>query len=365
MKHLLISAGPIPAKLDSVKLITNKFKGGLALLTASKLSEEFKVTVVAHEGTDAQSLPPEVEVLRIRDVMEYHNVIRDTEADIYVLAGAVANLMPVKPWEGKFPSHNYKEGDVFDIPFTLAPRIIDRVRKWHPKATLIGYKLFDGTDEELIAAGRETLQHSKAHLVFCNHPKWAKKRKIALTPDGAVIPMTFDTHIEWIKKVSQLEWYQTKETWEEPTNPHTAWMETLLRKITVPIGEYRFGTIAIRHGEGFWTTARGKTSNSEFAYVRHVDHIKKTVFATKKATLNAPTLARIFELNPEAQVILHGHQECDPPLKFKYLFPGTTEEVAKAQGEAFAVEHHGYYYPFKSFTAANNWLITGIYPEPL
>ena len=34
MKKVVISAGPIPAQLDPVKFITNKFKGGLALKTA-------------------------------------------------------------------------------------------------------------------------------------------------------------------------------------------------------------------------------------------------------------------------------------------------------------------------------------------
>ena len=29
-KNIVISCGPIPARLDSVKFITNRFKGGLA-----------------------------------------------------------------------------------------------------------------------------------------------------------------------------------------------------------------------------------------------------------------------------------------------------------------------------------------------
>ena len=32
--NVLMSVGPIPSKLDSVKFITNRFKGGLALKTA-------------------------------------------------------------------------------------------------------------------------------------------------------------------------------------------------------------------------------------------------------------------------------------------------------------------------------------------
>lgn len=42
-KKVVISCGPIPARLDSVKYITNRFKGGLAFRTAFAYSFVYDV----------------------------------------------------------------------------------------------------------------------------------------------------------------------------------------------------------------------------------------------------------------------------------------------------------------------------------
>jgi len=357
-KSLLITVGPIPAKLDSVKLITNKFKGGLALKTAEALQSSHRITILAHTSTDIpkDKLAPETTVIRIEDVMDCYEKLRTIEADTYVLAGAVANLMPVNPWKGKFPSHNYKVGDTFNIPFTIAPRAINQIRKWHPNATLIGYKLFDGTDEELLAAGHETLRESGAHVVFCNHPAWAKTKKIALTQDGARIEMSFDKHIAFIARASQLEWYRTKATGSEWSNPQKKELSQLVTSLGTPDGKLLLGCAAYRHGAGFITTARGKSNPSQHVWVENVDHEAKLITATGKATLNAPTLARMFATFPDAQWILHGHQQI-PDISTKlYAFPGTTEEASLGENQNFNVEHHGYYRAFNSLQEALDFL---------
>ena len=125
---ILFTIGPIPAKLDSVKLITNKFKGGLSLLVVSKLHKYFDIEVVKWEGLSV-NLPSNVKITNVSDVLNYRDVVLSTTADAYVLSAAVANLMPINPWATKFPSHNYKSGDRFNITFTLTPRVIDLIKK--------------------------------------------------------------------------------------------------------------------------------------------------------------------------------------------------------------------------------------------
>lgn len=381
MKHIVITAGPIPAKLDSVKTVTNKFKGGLAILTAVTLQRSHQVTIIAHESTQipGEQLTETTRVIRIKDVMDCYKALQETKADTYLLAGAVANLMPSNPWEGKFPSHNYKVGDKFNIEFEIAPRAIDKIREWHPKATLIAYKLFDGTEEELLHAGHETLRESKAHVVFCNHPAWAKTKKIALTQDGAVLPMSFDDHISFIEQTSALKWYSTHYTpiWWQNTRKDE------LTKIVETLGKrdrnLLLGCAAFRtDGEGtFITTARGKTYASEHVCVDFVGNDLKVHVAdggplareTKlsKATLNAPTLAKIFENHEEINCILHGHQQLQGVATFPYAFPGTTEEVEIANNIyltknpelppiCFNIAGHGYYAGFQSIEAAQLWL---------
>lgn len=58
-KKVLISVGPIPAKLDSVKFLTNRFKGGLALKTAEYLANcGNDVTIVAWKFTELKTEIP-------------------------------------------------------------------------------------------------------------------------------------------------------------------------------------------------------------------------------------------------------------------------------------------------------------------
>jgi phosphopantothenoylcysteine synthetase/decarboxylase len=209
MKKILISVGPIPARVDSVKFITNVFKGGLALKTAEYLSQKGNdVTIVAWEHTKLETSLP---IIAIKDVMDYYHTILASEFDAYILAGAVANLMPSNPYQGKFPSHNYQVGEKFQIEFEIAPRVIDEIKKKYPRSTLIGYKLFDGDDESLIKAAKVTLHESKANLVFANHPKWAKEKKIVLTQDGSIFQCSFDEHCDLMHRLIQETFYKTIE----------------------------------------------------------------------------------------------------------------------------------------------------------
>ena len=59
MRKVVISCGPIPARLDSVKFITNRFKGGLAFKTAEHLisQKKYDVTIVKWKHTPLPDSP--------------------------------------------------------------------------------------------------------------------------------------------------------------------------------------------------------------------------------------------------------------------------------------------------------------------
>lgn len=352
-KKVLISCGGIPSKFDSVKYMINCFKGGLALKAAHLLAEKYDVEIVKWHGTD---LTTDLPVHNIDDVITYFNFVRDFKADAYVLSGAVANLMLIDPYEGKFPSHRFKEGCLLKFDFTISPRIIDRVKEWHPRSTLIGYKLFDGTDEELMEAGREVLVGSRSNVVFANHRKSAKSEKIALMADGTHIRMGFDEHVDFISRVIDLEWYSTDQISLPPESPPSEF-SVFLDKISVKSHGYSYGTVACRQGDGFVTTTRGKKGGG-ICYVDHVDHGGRIVYATDKATLNAPVLDILFEKFPWAQWILHGHRQLVGAPTYPYAFSGTVEEskVAREAIRMFNVANHGYYACFQSTDEARRWL---------
>lgn len=374
---ILISVGPIPAKLDSVKFLTNRFKGGLALKTAAMLAENHEITIVKWKNTTidwtkkmSHFVDSDFRMIDVDDVIDYKEKVLNEKADVYVLAAAVANLMPSNPWKGKFPSHNYKVGEQFDIKFEIAPRIIDEIKKKYPRAGLVGYKLFDGTDEELVEAGWETLINSKANIVFANHPKWAKERKIMLTSDGAEVPVSFDEHVDMIDKLADAKYFKTEVNPSFGLLMPDPLMDEDVKDFVQKYPKYEkhgftFGTFAIRMGTKdkcmFLTTSRGKR-DSGFAKVIDIDFGQKEIYAAEKATLNAPFLGMLLRLNPQINVLIHGHKKiCDYP-SVPYVFPGTTQEVNSAGGMNFKIspvyniEYHGYVAGFETIKECLEWM---------
>lgn len=370
-KRVVISCGPIPARLDSVKYITNRFKGGLAIKTAGFLADAgYELTIVAWAFTantelaDLEQHPNVTEVVRVRDVFEYYDwfTAHAMDYDAFIMAAAVANLTPVKPYEGKFPSHNYKPGDEFDIRFMIAPRAIDAIKALNPRACLIGYKLFDAeTDEELISIARHTLADAKANIIFANTPASAKSRKLAVLADNSVIPCNFNDHLRLMKQAIDQEYFHTKIvplTQDEQADPDIQEALAAVKAFEPTFGEsngHRYGTVAIpvaRHPRMFATTSRGHFG--EPVIVRSVDMDELTVTASGKATLNAPALAAMLGEDKNCIVV---HRHFDDPLAAETTlndavadigtqFPGTKQEAETVESlrvfEVIEERHHGY-----------------------
>lgn len=370
MKKVVISCGPIPARLDSVKFITNRFKGGLAFKTARELAQDkdIELTIVKWVHTPLPWTTEEMVSIGIHnlvdvvDVVEYAKWFKDhaMDYDAFIMAAAVANLMPSYPYETKFPSHRYKVGDKFDIQFEIAPRAIDVIKKVNPRCCLIGYKLFDAeTDKQLIEIARHTLEDAKANVIFANTPKDAKVRKIAVTANGAAIPMTFDEHIRFIKKAIYAEYFRTEydeNQYENDAVTEAMWLVNMFEHTF-----HWFGTVAIRiPGIGMMTTARGHNGHS--VLVTGVDFEKRIVTCAgdMKATLNAPLLWKMLERNQCADYIIHRHlgdptavsagydrYYTDESDHVDYEFPGTMGEVETYNNRrgGYVIRNHGYMIP--------------------
>ncbi len=110
---------------------------------------------------------------------------------------------------------------------------------------------------------------------------------------------------------------------------------------------YLFGTVAIKSNKGFITTTRGKENLNDYAYVNYVDHINNIVSVkNKKASLNAPLLATLFE-NENVEIIVHINHEYDDTLQyFDYSFPGTIKDSKRDNTKSFNIKNHGVFYLF-------------------
>ena len=368
MKRILVTGGPVHAYLDPVKLVTNRFRGGLMADLANEMAKRGEdVTYLCAKWSEKPGgecgQKSYVEVVHHDGFDDYSSKVFEMAKgfDAVVLGAAVANLIPANPWKDKFPSHNYKPGDVVDIPFMIAPRVIDRVKAvMKPGAHLFGYKLLSGQPfEELIRAAYGVLRESGATVVFANDPNLGLDKKFAVTKERAVVPVRQGNLPRFIVDVMSDAYYRSEfvpgtdgysEAWARAERALDYYRD---RFVEVEDGMV-FGTVAFRFarkdgGMGFVTTARGKRETDELAVVDSVDHGRKAVSVAalmgepRKASLNAPLLARIFERNPDVRGVLHFHRQ-EPGLPTQaWAPPGTVRDSERDVSGPFNVEGHGCY----------------------
>ncbi|HUU86701.1 MAG TPA: phosphopantothenoylcysteine decarboxylase [Candidatus Glassbacteria bacterium] len=371
---ILVTAGAVHSYLDAVKIITNDFKGGRIAQLAQTLLQNNKDMEIIYLCKKGLCIPllsseyPSWDTAQKAKII-YHDGLEDymnkvckiaPEVDAVVCGAAVANIIPKNPWKGKFPSHNYKAGDVIPIDFVIAPRVIDEIKKVAPKTHVFGFKLLSGANhEELIRAAYEVLLGSKATTVFAND-KNDLDTIYAVTKDRSVHPMDRSLIADWIVDCIKDEYYRT-----EIIDEIGPWHCSLddMRQSVFLLNEWEkfftecpegfvFGSIAFRckHG-GFYTTERGKKffvrdgkkTIGGVVWVKKVNHAKKVVYSNMyKSSLNAPLFAHIFRTNLNIKAIVHLHEKRQDLSTQAYALPGTVRDSQRENcSSSFNIEGHG------------------------
>ncbi len=355
MKKILITGGPVHAYLDSVKIITNRFKGGLMCRLAENLADlGAEVFYVGSELT-SEVVPkehPRIHVLLHRGFDNYMSLVcgMAPNVDGVILGAAVANVICANPIEGKFPSHNYKPGDKTPFELIVAQRVIEEVKKVASKTQLFGCKYLDSnaSHDELIRAAYEIVLDAKATAVIANQGRGEQVlQKYVVTKERGVHPMKQADLAGWIWEMLQDEYYSTERIPQSGFSVNVAKIGELLRRyaskfLHVETGLI-FGTVAVREdGEGFYTTGRGKRELDSFTFVERVDHQKRLVYswADIKASLNAPLLAKIFA-NPDVDHIVHYHEQVANLPTYPYAPPGTVRDTNRPNHTSFNIAEHG------------------------
>lgn len=360
MHKLLITGGPVFAYLDAVKILTNKFKGGLMAELADDFVRKFpvEVTYLTNKGS---TLPKcnNVKVIYHDGFDDYREKVTTLAKDFdsMILGAAVANLIPCNPWKGKFPSHDYKVGDVIPIDFTIAPRVICEVKKNAPNVNLFGFKLLAGVDhEELVRAAYEIILDAGANAVIANDAKKLDD-KFLVMKDRSVHPQERATLADALWPMMNDQFYSSVLEIEGlgAASADVKRIEALLARFEEkgwfnpsPEGLV-FGTAAVRVSQdSFLTTARGKRELEQFAYVEKVDHteLKVYVHGDQRATLNAPLLDIIFLGNEKVDSILHMHHDLNDTEGLQlpvldYAPPGTVRDVTREVNSSFIIKEHG------------------------
>jgi hypothetical protein len=282
------------------------------------------------------------------------------EHDAAVMAAAVVNWIPKNVVKGKMPTEGFAEGDELLIPFILAPRVIDRMKKLNPKLTLIGCKMTSGAKViDTVKAAYGTLLKAHCNVVVANDLA-RLKHKVLVYPDGnAVMAEGFDGLYRDLEAVIlDQHWHTEAETRVHP-NPEGK-LPAAREKFDALVSKYRdrfikrpdgvdrvFGALAVRVDENHLLVSpreKGEMfSSADAVLVTGMDLEKKVIFTAKgqKATLNAPLLFRVM-LGFDARAVVHLHEEDSLWPTLPYAPPGTARDNDRPFAKpAFNIEGHG------------------------
>jgi phosphopantothenoylcysteine decarboxylase/phosphopantothenate--cysteine ligase len=160
--HVLISAGGTREPIDAVRVIANRSSGkqGYALAHEA-LSRGARVTLVS---TVDLPLPPGVDVRRVETAAEMRDAMIELspDADVVVMAAAVADFRPVAPKPGKI-----KKGEgVPQIVLEPTPDIVAGLGEVKPaNQVLVG---FAAETDDLVANAHEKLRRKRLDLIVAN-----------------------------------------------------------------------------------------------------------------------------------------------------------------------------------------------------
>ena len=308
MGKIIVSLGQIPAKLDLVKYIGNKYQGGLTLQLAIELGEiGYDVEIVKWKYNKIDVTNINI-VHNVDNIDEYLDFMLAHEYDVYVLGAAVANIMPVTPWKGKFPSHNYNEGDEFDIKFKICPRIINQIKKKYPRSTLIGFKLSTGSYFDAF----ETLKESNADLIIYNNPTDLHKLtfcyKTFMTKEG-----NRDEIAHEINYLSEIKYVRTFNTLPHSNNEFDLQIYFQIKELEkYVLDENNHGSIGIVSDSGLYTHTRHNKYVGIVEDNRHIDNnmniIRPTV-GTDKFTEALSMFTWLRNKFPKHKYFIHTHKE--------------------------------------------------------
>jgi len=415
-KKILITSGPVYGLLDDNKLVGNRTRGIWATRFARWLANRgHDVTLfvadtqekAAYEHWSHDGVPSGANgrIVTHRGFWDYQEQCLKFARthDAAVLASAVTNWIPKIPFPGKMPTIGYKPGDEMNIPFILAPRVIDGMRKENPKLTLIGCKMTIGaTPDEMREYAYKTLHDAKCHAVIANDMGVGLRAKTVLYPDraqfdfdiGAEEGVNFYKHLEAIitdehfttvgvhpkeaygaddvgigkhGKLSTLVGVNFAGSYQECEDLFDAIVDKyrlrFVHKVPVNGREFNdsvFGAVAVRTGTGALVSPREKNilfskrdavdvlyptdKDLKLRRVRVVHHGLDHGGALPKASMNAVLLLRHLQAYPSAAAVLHLHEQLPNVPTVPYAPPGTVRDNMRAaflEYQAFNIEGHG------------------------
>lgn len=376
MKRVLITAGQVYGPLDDNKLVGNRVRGIWAARFADYLADEgYPVTLLVPDvNTPLPPGPPHdnLKVVTHKGYWDYAEKCARLASshDAAVMAAAVVNWIPAEPVKGKMATAGYKEGDIINVPFVLAPRVINRMRTENPNLTLVGCKMLIGsTPEELVEAAYHVVLAARCNVVVANDMKAGLRTKRLVYQDRTVVDYEddFEGFFAALRAVIDDEHYRTAagHLLREPPDadvPDQVYLADLDARnlMTRIVEKYRdrfvhrqagsdrvFGAVGIPLSNGvagYLLSPREKGEafdGSDGVLVARVNQHRIVETVQGKATLNAPLLVRMMLKYGEP--VIHLHEQLPGVPTVPYAPPGTVRDCDREiPGRAFNIEGHGF-----------------------
>lgn len=171
-RKILITAGPTWVPIDSVRVITNIFKGTLGLIVSEEAARRgAKVTLLL--GPTSISLPskasPRLKIIRFKFFDDLYELMKkeisSRKYDVVIHSAAVADYVPTECHDGKIKSGQK------DLVIKLKPtvKIVDQVKKWDSEVFLVKFKVESNVGkEELVRRSCQSMLASNADLIVAN-----------------------------------------------------------------------------------------------------------------------------------------------------------------------------------------------------
>ncbi len=155
-RQILVTAGPTPGKIDSVRALTNRFRGRLGIQIAEEgYMRGANVRLIL--GPSGLKPPAYIDTTLIQDFYDYHSkvidILKKNSIEIGIFSAAVADYVPERVFDSKIPSG----GQLKSIKLKQTPKVIEEARRKFPDLYMVTFKYEEKVSRrklEQIARGR-------------------------------------------------------------------------------------------------------------------------------------------------------------------------------------------------------------------
>ena len=191
---VLITAGPVWAPIDTMRVITNIFGGALGF-EITKEARRLGHDVTLLMGPGRVQLPPPTSGLKIVRFKYFNDLLKavkselkNTRYDVMIHSAAVSDYVPVNVFKGKIKSGS--KHLILHLKPTI--KIVNLIKNIRPKIFLVKFKLeVNKKEKELLDAAYRSMKESRADLIVANDYKTVIKdhKAFILDNDRKVIPV--------------------------------------------------------------------------------------------------------------------------------------------------------------------------------